>query len=88
MTLTSNYDIKPNLSINITTYYNEDKRYYYMVATSPDVKGLVTDGKTEDELIKNIIEVIEMYKEIGELKNIEHNIILNYNTTVINDKEL
>ncbi len=75
MTLTSNHNILPNITINIKRY-KEDGRY--LVATSPDCQGLVTEGKTEDELIKNVIEVIELFKEENYLENKEYNIILNY----------
>ena len=74
MTLTSNYNILPNIRINIEK--GEDGEY--LVATSPDCQGLVTEGKTENELIKNVIEVMELFKEENYLENKEYNIILNY----------
>lgn len=84
MTLTSNYDFKPNLNINIQKYRN-DNNEIYMVATCPDIQGFVTDGKTEDELIKNIVEVVELFKQGNYIEDREYNIILRYKGVIKKD---
>ncbi len=49
---------------------DEDGRF---VATSPDLQGVVTDGKNKDEAIKNAIEAVEA---ILESMKVEKNFIL------------
>jgi len=40
----------------------------YYVVTSPDVKGLVTQGKTKDEAIKNGMEALALIREVEKEK--------------------
>lgn len=81
MTLTSNYNILPNLIINIQAYRRDTGTIYY-VATSKDLQGLITDGNNKDELIHNIVEVLSLFSDK------EYNIFLNYNKGVIDDSSL
>lgn len=43
----------------------------YIVAYCPALKGCVTQGKTEEEALKNIKEAIELYLEVDP-RDIEH----------------
>jgi predicted RNase H-like HicB family nuclease len=33
----------------------------WIIATSPDLPSLITQGKTEDEVIKNVLDVIRLF---------------------------
>jgi len=50
----------------------------WIVVTSPDLEGLVTQGKTEDEAIKNALEAVELILEDSDNK--EFSLIINSKT--------
>jgi predicted RNase H-like HicB family nuclease len=60
-----------------------------MVATCPTLQGFIAEARTEDELIKDVIEVMDLFREEGLLeKDQEYNIFLRYKKRIINDSEL
>ena len=78
MTLTTTGNIKPNINIFLQRCKDLEPFKEYLVVTSPDIKGFVTDGQDENDAIKNIIDLLGLFIEIGEVKDQEYNIILNY----------
>ena len=55
------------MNIPIIIYQDEDWVY---IAESPILEGFHTYGKTKEELFKNIDEVVSLYKEMIENKEI------------------
>lgn len=56
------FDKSSNFSNAYRIFLNTDESGW-IVVTSPDIPSLITQGKTEDEAIKNAMDVVKLLKE-------------------------